>query len=131
MILVDSSVWVDYFRGVVAPRTEVLDGLFGTNDLAAGDLIVAEVLQGFEAKAQFDETLALFRTVKVVRLGGMDVSVQAARNFQILRSRGYTIRKTIDTIIATFCVQHGYQLLHNDRDFLPFEQHLGLKCVVC
>jgi len=131
MIIVDSSVWVDYFRGVDSPQTQYLDTLFGNKKLGAGDLIVAEVLQGFAVKTQFDEALDLFRTMPVYRLGGVEVAIGAARSFQALRTRGYTIRKTIDTLIATFCIRNGHQLLHNDRDFLPFEEHLGLKCVAC
>ena len=131
MIIVDSSVWDDYFRGVDSPQTAYLDTLFGNKKLAAGDLILAEVLQGFAVKTQFDEALDLFRTMPVYRLGGVEVAIGAARSFQTLRTRGYTIRKTIDTLIATFCIRNGHQLLHNDRDFLPFEEHLGLKCVAC
>jgi predicted nucleic acid-binding protein len=131
MILADSSIWVDYFRGANTAETARLDTLFGTNTLAVGDLIVAEVLQGFQVEAQFDEALALFKTLKIVRLSRFEIAVNAAKNFQVLRKKGFTTRKTIDTIIATFCITHEYELLHNDRDFLPFETYLGLKCVAC
>jgi predicted nucleic acid-binding protein len=130
MILVDSSVWVDYFRGVQSRQTENLDALFSTNRIIVGDLILTEVLQGFEVEKQFVEALELFRTVQLVRLGGYLVSVEAARNFRKLRARGFTVRKTIDSLIATTCILNGFKLLHNDKDFLPFEKHLGLKCVI-
>ena len=130
MILVDSSVWIDYFRGVESPQVDRLDTLFETNQIVIGDLILTEVLQGFAVKREFTEALELFNTVHLVRLGGYIISVQAAINFQKLRARGFTIRKTIDSLIATTCIAANYELLHNDRDFLPFEKHLGLKSVI-
>ena len=129
MILVDSSVWIDYFRGVESPQTQRLDTLFETNDIIVGDLILTEVLQGFAVESEFKEAIELFRTVDLVRLGGYKIAVQSALNFQKLRVKGFTIRKTINTLIATTCIINDHELLHNDRDFLPFEEHLGLKCV--
>ncbi len=104
MILVDSSVWVDYFRGVESSQTDRLDSLFSTNQIAVGDLILTEVLQGFDGEKQFAETLDLFQTVHLVRLGGYHISVEAARNFRKLREKGFTVRKTIDSLIATTCI---------------------------
>lgn len=130
MILVDSSVWVDYFRGVESWQTGRLDSLFSTDQIAVGDLILTEVLQGFNVEKQFAEALELFQTVQLIRLGGYLISVEAARNFRRLRAKGFTIRKTIDSLIATSCILNGFELLHNDRDFLPFEKHLGLKCLI-
>ncbi len=130
MILVDSSVWVDYFRGNVSPQTNKLDALFSTNDICIGDLILAEVLQGFDDEKQFTEALSLFQTVNIVRLGGYLTAIESARNYRRLRSKGFTIRKTIDSLIATTCILNGFELLHNDRDFMPFEQHLGLTCAI-
>lgn len=127
MILVDSSVWIDYFHGVESRQTERLDSLFSTNQIAVGDLILTEVLQGFEVEKQFAEALALFQTVHLVRLGGYLISVEAARNSRRLRARGFSVRKTIDSLIATTCILNGFELLYNDRDFLLFEVHLGLK----
>lgn len=129
MILVDSSVWIDYFRGVESPHTNRLDALFGTKQIVVGDLILTEVLQGFAVEHEFYNALDLFKTVHLVRLGGFLLSVQAAINFQRLRAKGFTVRKTIDSLIATRCIVSNLELLHNDRDFLPFEEHLGLKCV--
>ncbi len=129
MILVDSSVWIDYFRGVPTPQTETLDNLLGRELLAVGDLILTEVLQGFDNDRDFDHVRRLLASLVVVELGGRDVAVQAARNFRKLRKLGATVRKTIDTIIATRCIESGFRLLHSDRDFDPFAAHLGLRVV--
>ena len=129
MILVDSSVWIDYFRGAITPLTEKLDGLLGQEPLAIGDLILAEVLQGFTAERDFNQAVKMLTSLTVVDLGGRDIAIQAAKNFRVLRSRGVTVRKTIDTIIATRCIESGYDLLHSDKDFDPFAKHLGLRVV--
>lgn len=131
MILVDSSVWIDYLRGNDTPQTRKLDTLLGTVPLAVGDLILTEVLQGCGSERQFNEVERLLSTLTRVTLGGPDVAVAAARNFRRLRARGVTVRKTIDTIIATRCLLDGYELLHCDRDFDAFEAHLGLRVVNC
>jgi len=130
VILVDSSVWIDYFRGAITPQTEKLDGLLEHEPLAIGDLILAEVLQGFRAERDFNQAVKMLTSLIVVELGGQDIAIQAAKNFRILRSRGVTVRKTIDTTIATRCIESGYDLLHSDRDFDPFAKHLGLRAVV-
>ena len=127
MILVDSSVWIDYFRGTQTPQTEKLDGLLSSEPIAVGDLILTEVLQGFGSERDFNEAKRLLTSLLVVELGGRDIAIQAARNFRILRAQGVTIRKTIDTVIATRCIESGFTLLHSDRDFDPFVQHLGLR----
>lgn len=131
MILVDSSVWIDYFRGTRTPQTDALDRLLGTEPLAIGDLILIEVLQGFAIDKEFDSARRMLDTVTFITLGGPKIAVQAARNFRALRKLGITIRKTIDTVIATRCIVGGFTLLHSDRDFDPFEEHLGLRCVDC
>ena len=131
MILVDSSVWIDYFKGVVTAQTERLDELLGHEPLAVGDLMLTEVLQGFARERDFNEAKKLLTSLLVVELGGQEVAIQAARNFRALRNLGVTVRKTIDTIIATRCIASGYDLLHNDRDFKPFVIHLGLRTVSC
>lgn len=131
MILVDSSVWIDYFRGVASPQTSKLDSLLGSEPLATGDLILTEVLQGFTRDREFQEARQLLAMLDFVVLGGKDVALQAAQNFRQLRALGVTVRKTIDTIIATRCLMSGLDLLHADRDFDPFEQHLGLRVVNC
>jgi predicted nucleic acid-binding protein len=129
LILVDSSVWIDYFRGTVTPQTEKLDSLLGGELLAIGDLILTEVLQGFAEERDFKEARNMLASLTVVDLCGTEVAIQAARNFRTLRKIGVTVRKTIDTVIATRCIESGYGLLHNDRDFDPFAQYLGLQIV--
>ena len=129
MILVDSTVWIDYFKGTITPQTEVLDKILGREPIAIGDLILTEVLQGFAEDREFDKARVMLTSLEVVELGGEEMAIQAARNFRVLRKKGVTIRKTIDTLIATRCIEGGYELLHNDRDFDPFEKHLGLRVV--
>jgi len=129
LILVDSSVWIDYFRGATNVQTEVLDALLGQQPLAIGDLILTEVLQGFDDERDFRTARKMLTALTVVELGGKEIAIQAARNFRALRRLGVTVRKTIDTVIATRCIESGYDLLHNDRDFDPFARHLGLVVV--
>ena len=129
MILVDSSVWIDYFRGTPTPQANRLDGLLGSEPLAIGDLILTEVLQGFATEREFNDARKVLLTLDMVVLGGADVAVEAAKNYRKLRGLGVTVRKTIDTVIATRCIVSGHMLLHSDRDFDAFEQHLGLRCV--
>ncbi|MBU6256845.1 MAG: PIN domain nuclease [Burkholderiales bacterium] len=131
MILVDSSVWIDFFRGRQTPQTNKLDSLLGNEPLAMGDLILAEVLQGFGTDREFNHAKRLLSALELVVLGGGDLAVEAARNFRRLRAKGVTVRKTVDTIIATRCIASNLELLHNDRDFDPFEEHLGLRVVTC
>lgn len=130
MILVDSSVWIDYFRGVVTPQSDRLDGLLGRESLATGDVVLTEVLQGFTSDRDFNQALRLLTSLTIIPIGGEEVVVQAARNFRALRTRGVTVRKTIDTLIATRCIQDGYALLYSDRDFDPFVEHLGLQSAI-
>ncbi len=130
MILVDSGVWIDYFNGTITAQTEKLDALLGHKPLAVGDLILTEVLQGFADEPEFSEVRKMLTSLTVVELGGEEVAIQAARNFRALRKLGVTVRKTIDTVIATRCIKSGYDLLHNDRDFDPFAKHLGLRVVL-
>ena len=130
MILVDSSVWIDFFRGTVTPETERLDALLGSELLVVGDLILAEVLQGFSSERDFNHARKLLTALDVVTLGGPEIAIQAARNFRTLRARGVTIRKTIDTLIATRCIESDYALLFSDRDFEPFVEHLGLLSAI-
>ena len=129
MILVDSSVWIDYFNGAATPQADKLDGLLGRDPLAIGDLILTEVLQGFDDERDFNAARKMLTALTIVELGGEEIAIQAARNFRALRRFGVTVRKTIDTVIATRCIESGYDLLHNDRDFDPFARHLGLVVV--
>lgn len=127
MILVDSSVWIDYFRGTATPQVEKLDSLLGSEPIATGDLILTEVLQGFVSDRDFNQARKLMTSLVIVDLVGQDIAIQAARNFRALRSLGVTVRKTIDTLIATRCIDSGLPLLYSDRDFDPFVEHLGLR----
>lgn len=129
MILVDSSVWVDYFRGKGTPQVALLDMLLGRESLAIGDLMLAEVLQGFEAENDFRVARRLLTAFPVVEIGGEAVAIQAAQLYRSLRRRGVTVRKTIDTLIAARCIQDGHRLLHSDRDFEPFVKYHGLSAV--
>ncbi len=130
MILVDSSVWIDYLNDLDTPQTLKLDAILTVERVGIGDLIMVEVLQGSPSQKYFNAALRIFSRLNFVVLGGHDVAIESARNYIALRSKGITIRKTIDAIIATCCIMNGYGLLHNDRDFLPFEKHLGLRCVI-
>ena len=127
MILVDSSVWIDYFRGNATAEADKLDSLLGTEPLAIGDLILTKVLQGFGSDKDFNEASILLTTLVVVELGGRDIAIQAAKNYRALRTLGITVRKTIDTVIATRCIESGFDLLYSDRDFDPFVTYLGLR----
>jgi predicted nucleic acid-binding protein len=113
------------------PQADKLDALLGNVPLAVGDLILTEVLQGCGTDKEFNEVRRLLLNLTVVPLGGQDVTIEAARNDRRLRALGLTVRKTIDTVIATRCIVDKLELLHSDRDFDPFEQHLGLRCVPC
>lgn len=130
MILVDSSVWIDYFRGTATPQVEKLDSLLGIEPIATGDLILTEVLQGFVSNRDFNQAKKLMTSLVIVDLAGQIIAIQAAKNFRVLRSLGVTARKTIDTVIATRCIESGLPLLYSDRDFDPFVEHLGLRSVL-
>jgi predicted nucleic acid-binding protein len=127
LILVDSSVWIDYFNGAINPQTDKLDQLLGQELLVIGDLILTEVLQGFSRDADFERARSLLASLECVQLTGVELAVQAARNFRKLRRLGVTVRKTIDTVIATWCIENGCELLYDDRDFEPFVKYLGLR----
>lgn len=127
MILVDSSVWIDYFRGTATPQAEKLDALLGNQPIATGDLILTEVLQGFVSDRDFNQARKLMTSLVIVDLAGRAMAIQAAKNFRVLRALGITVRKTIDTVIATRCIASGLPLLYSDRDFDPFVEHLGLR----
>ena len=127
MILVDSSVWIDYFRAADTPQVALLDAMLGRTRIAVGDLIAAEVLQGVRDDQQFRRVKQVFDGFTRLDLCGYDLAVQAAENHRRLRAMGITVRKTIDTLIATRCIEDGLTLLHADHDFVPFALHLGLR----
>ena len=127
MILVDSSVWIDFFRGNSTPQVDRLDELLAQERIVVGDLVMTEVLQGFRTPRDFNQARKTFEAFEFVVLGGFEVALQAAKNLRALQALGFTVRKTIDTLIATKCIESGYFLLHADRDFAPFAKHLGLR----
>jgi predicted nucleic acid-binding protein len=129
MVLADTSVWIDYFNGVVNWHTDRLDWLMGNEPVAMGDLILTEVLQGFDRDTDFRRAQSFLTVLPFYELGGYQLCLQAANNYRTLRRRGISVRKTIDVIIATGCIEWNLELLHNDRDFVPMEQILGLKVV--
>lgn len=129
MVIVDSTVWVDYLQGARNPEAEWLNREFTRQRLGLTDLILCEVLQGVSGQGAFQRVLSDLSLCEIFNTGGKDMAVSAARNFLWLRTRGHTVRKTIDCVIATFCIREGYSLLHRDRDYDVFEQNLGLRVV--
>ena len=127
MIVVDSSVWIDAFRNRSTPQTAHLGSLLGNEELAIGDLILVEVLQGTDTELNFHRVRRQLAEFPIIEIGGTGVAIQAAQNYRELRRLGITVRKTIDTLIATRCILDGHTLLYSDRDFDPFVEHLGLE----
>ncbi len=127
MIVVDSSVWIDFFNGVSSPEVERLDGLLGVTPLVIGDLILVEVMQGFRNERDVATARQLFRSLALLPMLSGSNAWKAAENYRQLRSRGITVRKTIDGIIATACIEANLPLLFSDRDFVPYVEHLGLE----
>jgi predicted nucleic acid-binding protein len=129
VVIVDTTVWIDYFQGTRNPETDWLEAELDRQRLGLTDVILCEVLQGVR-----DETTAIdverrLRKLDVFETGGVDLAREAARNYRTLRSRGHTVRKTIDCLIVTFCIRDQHSLLHRDRDFEPFERFLNLSVV--
>ena len=129
MVIVDTTVWVDYLNGVSTPEVEWFDRESERQRLGLLDLTVCEVLQGVSTDAAAARVLRTLRRFKVFDTGGIALAEAAARNYRSLRARGRTVRKTIDCLIATFCLEHSHALLHCDRDFDPFEDVLRLQVV--
>ena len=127
MIVVDSSVWIDYFTGKNTPEAEKLDSVLGEDPIAIGDLVLTEVLQGFRTDKDFRKAKELLMSLNVVNMLDTTIALKSAVNFRTLRKKGVTVRKTIDTIIATYCIENKLPLLHSDKDFAPFHMHLKLK----
>jgi len=130
MVIVDTTVWIDYLRGVMNPQTDWLDRQMPSQRIGLTDLILCEVLQGIREPTAFSQIRdELPRRFCVFATGGKDLAIAAAQNYRTLRERGHTVRKTIDCLIATFCIEAGHELLHRDRDFDPFESALGLRVI--
>ena len=130
MILVDSSVWIDYFNGRKTTKTDWLDSALGNEQIIVGDLILAEVLQGFHSDKDFKTARKLLLAFPFMAMLGQELAIKIALNYRFLRKKGVTVRKTIDVIIGTFCLNYQLKLLHDDRDFDPMEKYLNLKIVV-
>ena len=129
MILVDSSVWIDYFNGIDTPQTAKLDELLGVELLGVGDIILTEVLQGFRADKDYRTAKQMLTSLTVFNMLGIEIAIKSADNFRELRKQGITIRKTVDVVIATFYLENGHSLLFSDRDFIPFVKYLGLSAI--
>lgn len=129
MIVVDSSVWIDYFNGVDSEASEKLDKLLGVEPLAVGDLILTEVLQGFRSDAHYRTAREVMTSLAVFDMLGQKMAIKSADNYRSLRARGITVRRTVDVIIATYCIEQDLPLLFEDKDFLPFVRNLGLRVV--
>ena len=129
MILVDSSVWIDYFNGTTTIASEKLDSLLGIRLICTGDLILTEVLQGFKNDSDFTTAKSLLCALPVHAMVGYEISLKSVDNFRLLRKKGINVRKTIDVLIATYCIENQLMLLHSDKDFQPFQQHLGLQTI--
>lgn len=127
MILVDSSVWIDYFTGVDNAQSKKLDDSLGVQPVAIGDLILTEVLQGFRRDKDYETAKSLLSELVIFEMLGKAMALKSAENFRFLRRKGITIRKTADVIIATFCIDRGLPLLFSDKDFKPFVRRLGLR----
>ena len=127
MIVADTSVWIDYVNGAITPQTDMLDSELRHSRVATGDLIMVEFLHGFRSDTQFQLAKRMMDALEYHDLVGKELALMAAQNFRKLRKHGITIRKTIDVLIATFCIEYGFELLHNDRDFDQMESILGLR----
>ncbi len=127
MIVVDSSVWIDYFSGTPSLEVEKLDSILGVEPVAIGDPVLTEVLQGFRTDKDFRKAKELLMSLHIVNMLDTSIALKSAANFRSLRKKGITVRKTIDSIIATYCIENKLQLLHSDIDFQPFHKHLMLK----
>ena len=127
MILVDSSVWIDFFNGTNNAETDKLNEILGLEEVVTGDLILAEVLQGFKSDKDYKIAKEVLTSLTVHDLIGKQLAIKSADNFRKLRKKGITIRKTTDVIIATYCIENKIPLLFTDKDFTPFVKHLRLR----
>jgi predicted nucleic acid-binding protein len=129
MLIVDSTVWIDYFNGLENPQTDYLDQMVDRTPILVGDLILAEVLQGFRDDSDFEEARRALSKYIQVEMVNPKLALQSARNYRLLRRKGITVPKTIDSLIATYCIENKHDLLHNDNDFDAYEKHLRLGVV--
>jgi len=130
MIIVDSSVWIDYFNGNNTHEADILDSLLGSQEVATGDLIILEVLRGFRSDKDYLIAKNQLTSLMQYNMLNSELAMKATEYYRKLRKKGITVRKTADVIIATFCIESSHSLLYSDRDFTPFVDHLGLRSVV-
>ena len=130
MKLVDSSVWIDFFNGKMTAEADFLEDLLNREELLIGDVVLTEVLQGFRDNRDFERAYKFMRVLPLIEIVDQEIALKAAQNYRKLRAKGITIRKTIDTLIATRCINDGIELLYRDRDFDPFVEHLGLQSAI-
>ena len=126
MVLVESSVWIDFLNGAQKPQVDRLDALLGERRIIVGDLVLTEVLQGFDSERDFRIARKLLSAFEQASLVTPELALRSARNYRFLRRAGHTVRTTVDCLIATWCIESGIALIHSDRDYRPFEEHLGL-----
>lgn len=129
MLVIDSTIWIDYFNGLEYPQTNYLDDIVDKIPILIGDLILVDVLQGFRDDSDFEQARRLLGKYIQVQIVNHALALQSARNYRLLRRKGVTVRKTIDSLIATYCIENEHDLLHNDNDYDGYEKHLGLKVV--
>jgi len=129
VLVVDSSVWIDYFTGNPSPARNTLRRLLhdGEVRVVVPDLVLFEVLRGFRLEREFRQARALMESLSIEPVGGVGIALEAAQHYRSLRAAGVTVRSSIDVLIATFCIENGYSLLHRDRDFDAFESVRGLR----
>lgn len=127
MIFLDSTVLIDYFNGEKNWQVDFLDSILGKELVVIGDYVLTEVLQGFRNDRDFKKAKTILLSFPCFDIGGKDTALQSAKNYRFLRKKGITVRKTIDAVIATFCIMNNFTLLHNDKDFYPFVKYLNLK----
>jgi len=131
VIFVDSSVWIDYFNGNETQETEKLDSILGISPICIGDIVLTEVLQGFRNDNDFNTAKELLSSLIIVNVLNTAIAFKSANNFRALRKKGLTVRKTIDVIIGTYCIENDIPLLYSDKDFIPFHEHLNLRnCLI-
>jgi len=129
MIVADTSAWIDYIKGIKAPHTDILDQALLNYRIITGDIIITEFLQGFKVEKDYNQAKEIMNSLEYYDFVGKEIAHHAAQNFRKLRKNGITVRKTIDVIIATFCIENNFPLIHNDKDFDPMEHYLGLKVI--
>lgn len=129
MILVDSSVWIDYFNGKISPQTDYLDAIVGKEVIIIADIVFIEVLQGFKNDSDYAKAKEMLELFPMVNILDKDVALKCIAMYRDLRQKGITIRKTIDIIIATYCIINNIALLQSDRDFIPFKDYMGLQII--